>query len=106
MIEVKITRKDNVFRAVTSGHADYNPGNDIVCAAVSAMMFQLKGAVENLLKGGVKKYDTVDGRFDIRYISDSQENGFVASVIFNTVVIGMLQIQATYPGHVTVIPAA
>lgn len=103
MIEVIITREANEFRATTSGHADYNPGNDIVCAAVSALMYTLKGSVRNILRGGRKKYKFKDGTCDVRYVANSKENGFVASVIFSTVIVGMMQIQKTYPGHVAVI---
>ncbi len=102
MITVKISYKENVFRAVTDGHADFNPGNDIVCASVSALMFQLKGAVENLLDGGGKRYRAEPGHFEVKYIAHNGDEGYKASIIYNSIIIGMLQIAETYPDHVRV----
>lgn len=104
MITVKVTRKGNVFRATTEGHSELNPGNDIVCASVSALMYTLKGAVENLIEGGIKKYRIKSGIMDVKYIADSSRADYTATTIFNAIVIGMLQIQETYPEYVSVVP--
>ena len=41
MTEVTYTERDNRVRITVTGHAQFNPGNDIVCAGISAITFQL-----------------------------------------------------------------
>ena len=43
MIEIFATRKAGCYRLWVTGHANYNPGNDIVCAGVSALTGALIG---------------------------------------------------------------
>ena len=100
MIHIKISCKENVFRAVSAGHADYDPGNDVVCAAVSALMYQLKGSVENLLTGGKKIYRTEPGHYEVKYKAPNKDEGYRASIIYNCAIIGLLQVEATYPSFV------
>jgi uncharacterized protein YsxB (DUF464 family) len=42
MITVKVTNKENVFRAVSEGHAE---GNPILCAASTCLMNTLRGSL-------------------------------------------------------------
>lgn len=42
MIDVEYTQGDTC-RICAKGHAGYNPGNDIVCAGVSAILYSLAG---------------------------------------------------------------
>lgn len=41
MIRVTAERRGGICRLVVEGHAGYNPGNDIVCAGVSAIVHTL-----------------------------------------------------------------
>lgn len=41
MIRVTAEQSDGIYRLVVEGHAGYNPGNDIVCAGVSAIVHTL-----------------------------------------------------------------
>lgn len=41
MTEIKYTEKGDKIRITLHGHALFNPGNDIVCSAVSVITFQL-----------------------------------------------------------------
>lgn len=43
MIEIFASRKGGYYRLFVTGHANYNPGNDIVCAGVSALTGALLG---------------------------------------------------------------
>jgi uncharacterized protein YsxB (DUF464 family) len=104
MITVKFTQSARTIRATTEGHADLNPGNDPVCAAVSALMYALKGSVENLMHSGKKNYRTEPGIFTVRYTADTDAAATTAAFIFNTILIGLLQIQATYPEQVHIVP--
>lgn len=103
MIAVKITRKDGQYRAVSSGHADYNPGNDIVCASVSTIMFTLMGAVENLTDAGLRHNSVEGGHIDIRCKPMSETDKYVAALLFNAAIIGVLQVQEKYPDCVQLI---
>lgn len=102
MINIKIGKREGQFRAVTSGHANFNPGADPVCAAVSAIMFSVMGGIENLTDGGKRKFFVTPGQFDLRYKPNNAADDATAAVIFNTAIIGLLQIQAAYPDNVFV----
>ena len=39
MIRIKIKEKPSGITISANGHANYNPGNDIVCSAVSALFY-------------------------------------------------------------------
>lgn len=41
MIRICLTKTENTYKFNAVGHADYNPGNDIVCAAVSCLTYTL-----------------------------------------------------------------
>ena len=97
MITVKIGKKERVYRATTKGHAE---GNPIACAATTCLMNTLRGSIENLTETGVKKYRVDKGIFDVKYIAQDAEDDALAAVLFNNAIIGMLQLQETYPEQV------
>ena len=95
MIRVFAYRKRGYFRLYVTGHADYNPGEDVVCAGVSALV----GA---LLSFATKSRDC-------RHLRWSAHPGevFLAcrgglGVGFDIVLAGLEQIAAGYPDHVCV----
>ena len=50
---------ENLFVKVSlDGHADFNPGNDIVCAGISTITFQMIGMLEELAAEGSVTYVT------------------------------------------------
>lgn len=100
MIRVKIRNENGHYSAVSDGHAGWCAGNDIVCAAVSAIMFTLMGAIENLSMAGLRENGIADGHIDISCKPKSDEDRFVASVLFNAAIIGILQLQEEYPDYV------
>lgn len=52
MIEIRVREKKRTFEIEVSGHAGYHPGNDIVCAGVSAITSALIGhAVKKRFRG-------------------------------------------------------
>lgn len=103
MITAQIGVKDGERFAATNGHAGYNPGNDVVCAAVSAIMWTLAGAVENLTDGGRKIIRCDDGYMDVRYLPAGGRDIETADVIFDAAHIGLLQIEKKHPAHVRVV---
>lgn len=104
MITLRFTHKENQYRAVSDGHADYNTGNDIVCAAVSAIMFTLIGSLANLTENSSQLRNIVeDGHMDIRFRAVNETDRYVAALLFNSAIIGVAQICEKYPDHVGII---
>lgn len=95
MITIRPTHKNGVFRIVSDGHAETD-----VCAAVSALLYTLMGSWENQLDQGKKCNKVSDGHFDVRYVPTTREDEAAASVIFNTIVIGLLQIRESNPDSI------
>lgn len=103
MITIHAGIKGNAYYMTSKGHADYEPGNDIVCAAVSGLMFTLAGAVNNLSGGGKKVIREGEGQMSVRYWPRGIEDSQTMKVIWNTIIIGLLQIVKKYPEHVRLV---
>lgn len=80
------------------GHAGYNPGNDIVCSAVSVLM---------------QVFEVSAQEFTVDNIISSMEDGNVViawpraptkelSLLIDSLYLGLCQIAATYPDNVSV----
>lgn len=100
MITVKLSLEDGSYRAVSNGHAGWCNGNDIVCASVSTIMFTLMGAIENLCSVGAREIEVEDGRISLSCEPKSEEDLIAAELLFDAAQIGILQLQAEYPGYV------
>jgi uncharacterized protein YsxB (DUF464 family) len=84
------------------GHAGYNPGNDIVCSAVSALGYALVGALKNINGLSIREMQAENG-IDViinPFIEPSRQRA--VDMVFTTVYIGLKQIEQAYPGHVQV----
>lgn len=95
MIRVFAYRKGGYYRLYVAGHAEYNPGEDVVCAGVSALV----GALVSFATGS-------QNCRHLRWSARSGEvflscRGGLASA-FEAVVLGLQQIAAAYPQHVSV----
>ena len=95
MIEIYAQRKGSYYRLFVTGHADYHPGEDIVCAGVSA----LTGALIGFARGNAQ----------CRHLRTHLAPGeaFLAcrgglGSAFDVVVDGLCRIAASYPDHVRV----
>lgn len=106
---VKIKLIYNSEKAVTSftmeGHAGFAPhGEDIVCAAVSAIVYTALGSLEKLC--GIKNYSIEDG-FVEWHMPDkvSEEKRRTANIILNSMVIGLKQIRYTpsYKKYISIV---
>lgn len=88
MIEVSV-RKDGVK---VSGHAEYaETGNDIICAAVSALAQGLIHSLEALTEDKIS-YRVETGYMDLKYESLSERGKLLIDSFF----IAVSDIQATY----------
>ena len=102
MVKVKFYRDGFGYQAMDlDGHAEYNPGNDVVCAGISALAFALAGEL--------RQRDVSFIRFDIKngvhveiepFIEDTDR--LITDTIFQTVLTGLRQIEKKYPENIEV----
>lgn len=97
MIRVSITHWKHGCTMHLRGHAEYNPGNDIVCAAVSGLM-QTLGTY--LASEGIGKGDFRKG--DITVTSDNPDS----LPYFRMTEHGLRSLARSFPQHVTVLDTA
>jgi uncharacterized protein YsxB (DUF464 family) len=95
MIQVNATSNENTIQLEVEGHADYNPGNDIVCSAISALAMCFVGGVR--ATGQLISYRADSGDFFAEAEAMPKSH-----LIFNTILIGMLQVAKTYPENVKI----
>lgn len=104
MIEVfvRYNEKKGFTGMKITGHAGYNPGNDIVCAGVSALGYALVGTLNNIPGLEFVKNEVSD-HIDVR-IKPLQDAGkrHAVNIVFETIIIGLKQIALGYPNHVKV----
>ena len=93
MIEVFSYRNGGKCRLYVQGHAAYHPGNDIVCAGVSALV----GALAQYAKGHYRhvRCHTKAGNAFLA-AGDGAGDGF------DMIVQGLAAIARSYPDHVRV----
>lgn len=102
MIEITfVCFGNNFYEYHSEGHANFNPGNDIVCAAVSALSYALLGTLENIGDLTVNK-EIKDGDMLIQVNAKNKTVHAIANTVFTTVFIGLKQLEVTYPEHVKV----
>ena len=95
MIEVYLKRRGGYYRLYVTGHADYAPGHDIVCAGVSA----LTGALLALAStdGACRHLRTLARRGELFLCC----RGGLGKA-FEATALGLAGIARAYPGHVRV----
>lgn len=92
MIAVSV-RKDGI---AISGHAGYaEPGKDIVCAGVTALVQGLLRSIESLTSDQIQ-YDITPGRADI-YFKDLSEAG---KLLVDSFFLGICLIADDFPEHI------
>ncbi len=95
MIEVRV-RKNHIQ---VSGHAEHAPpGQDIVCAGVSALVQTLLVSIDSLTEDKIK-YEISPGRADIYYGNLSEKSRTLVDSFF----IGVCLIANDFPDNVRVI---
>ncbi len=99
MIDAQIIIDPPALGLTLRGHAGYNPGNDVVCAGVSAIVFTLLGWIENNRDAlaRVQKLRYNAGEADILIAGDEQ-----AQAVFEAAAIGLCQIEAAHPRYIKV----
>lgn len=97
MVTVVATVGKGRLSMQVTGHAEYNPGNDIVCAGVSAILFSLLGFLENakeeLRVNDTWSWHSGDVSIDVTETARTE-------AAFMTAYIGLAQLAQQYPNHV------
>ncbi len=105
MIEVKVRYSEaKGFTGMSiTGHAQFNPGNDPVCAGVSALGYALVGTL-NSMDGLTFIKNEVTDHINVR-IQPIREEGkrHAANIVFETILIGLKMIQKGYPDNVKIV---
>ncbi|AGC67539.1 hypothetical protein Cst_c05170 [Thermoclostridium stercorarium subsp. stercorarium DSM 8532] len=82
------------------GHAGFGTaGNDIVCAAVSAVVYTALGGLDEL--AGFRNFVERDGYMEC-HVPDglNETESYIADIILKTMVIGLRQIEADYSEYI------
>jgi uncharacterized protein YsxB (DUF464 family) len=96
MIKVYATYSGGEYNLSITGHAGYNPGNDIVCAGASAISYTLLGMLDHL---GVE-YDSIEEPGDMRVVLSSKR--IDVRKAFQMAIIGLAQIAKAYSRYMSV----
>ena len=92
MIEVRV-RKNHITVSGHAGHAP--PGQDIICAGVTALVQTLIESVRALTEDRIE-YDISPGRADIRWMNLSEKSKTLVDSFF----IGICMIVDEFPDNV------
>ena len=94
MIEITAERSEHQMTVVFSGHAGYAaPGQDIVCAGVSALFYALIA--------GVKEIDACAIAVDGKTVTVTNITSRISGAI-TTILAGLNAIERAYPEHIKI----
>ncbi len=98
VIRIFVDGNDDVLGFRVSGHAGAGTeGNDVVCAAISAVAYTILGSLEQLAKVDISGAVISDGLMEFRLPGDyPQGTPDVISCIFATMEVGFQQIVGSY----------
>ena len=79
---------------VIEGHADYaEEGEDIICAAVSALAINFYNSVETFTEDGFEGGAGESGSFEFRFTSDISPE---SKLLMNSLILGLQNIERDY----------
>ena len=104
MTEIHYQQTGEKVRISIVGHAAFNPGNDIVCAGVSAITFQLLGVLDQMddQKLIYDQHVDVEDGFVIVQFSLVPEEFETWDIVWNVIRTGWQNIADEYPDNVIV----
>jgi uncharacterized protein YsxB (DUF464 family) len=103
MLEVSFALDDRGRLAAIRafGHADYDQaGNDVVCAAVSAILQAARLGLEAHAKIGLTAVQQ-SGAFDMTWPPETRDDASVVAIV-RTAELAVRQIASQYPDHVRI----
>ena len=94
MITVTVSKKDDSYKEFLSrGHAGYaEEGQDIICAAVSALIISTVNSLETLTKDRFR-LEEKDGYVRIQFPEGLTEGG---KLLMDSLVLGLTEIEKSY----------
>lgn len=103
MTNIKIDKLNNRLIVEITGHAGYNPGNDIVCSAISMLTSTLSQCIidEEMYGNVTVDYMSLqDGNvnMDFNYIDSAEDK---INTIIDTLYTGYELLAEQYPDYVT-----
>ncbi|WP_062308738.1 ribosomal-processing cysteine protease Prp [Alicyclobacillus sendaiensis] len=100
MIELEVLlRHEGVLGFRVRGHAGYaDPGNDIVCAAVSVLVYNFINSAERFADTPLEVRDRGD-ELSCRFPPSLNPR---AKLLFDSMVFGIEQVAEQYPDHVRI----
>ncbi len=95
MIKIIVEENGDLHRIEMQGHAGFNPGNDIVCAAASMLIQALHASIiQGIGHGEMKSAEFSHGKANIHFKGGNS--------LFEMTVLGFEMLQRAYPEHVCV----
>lgn len=95
-----ITYDKSRFMFDLVGHAGYaEAGKDIVCSAVSTLLFTYLNACETVMEHGIVELENGDAHVEFQV---EKKNKDYASAVFDAILIGFRMIAEEYPNFVRV----
>lgn len=101
MVIVNAAVRDEYRLIIMQGHADYNPGNDIVCAGCSAVWYSFLGWIANMPEHVKVLDEQNESERNFHYVRATGDASFEAA--FDMALIGLAQLAEKYPENVKVI---
>lgn len=103
MIKVEITKEVDVIKQVTvDGHADFSEhGSDIVCAGVSAVVFGLINAVDELdddVQFDISANEDETGHLTYRSLMATEKE----QLLLNAMLVALKTIEENYSDYITI----
>lgn len=99
MTEIRWYWEEDDFGITAEGHAEYNPGNDIVCSAVSALLQTLWAGLELYCFTPVW-HKQESGRFTVMGKAGRYKERTTS--LFNSILYGLELIEKEYPNNVKI----
>lgn len=96
MIQVRLKCDKNECVLIMEGHANYSDGNDIVCAAASALAYSWLGFLDNYCPD--YKSETKSGYLNVKCKDYSNE----VETAFAVIHIGLAQLELKYPNCIKI----
>ncbi len=99
MINVKVSR-DQIDRVTVSGHAEFaKPGSDIVCSAVSMIMYTIADKLDSLEKFVTIEIDEDEGGYmQIEVIKRDEQT----DLLIDTLIHGLKMIEEQYKEYIDI----
>lgn len=99
MTDIRWYLENDDFGICAEGHAEYNPGNDIVCSAISCLLQTLYAGLEMQCFTPVE-HRQESGKFVVSGSVYGYRERFVA--LFNSILYGLELIAEQYPDNVRI----